>query len=148
MSVLKTSSLAAVLILSMGLAACGTTAGYYNPATGASVAVVQEPAACLPGEDFGGRVCSCQEKNGQYVNCAFRAVGVAPATPWLNCLLDPYVQYHQECLAHRRQQSYNQGGYQRPGSPFYMSSPAPGYSSTYYCSGRAGDRRCDNMPAR
>lgn len=150
MSVRKISSLVATLIFAVGLAGCGTTS-YYNPATGSPVAVVQGTPACTPNETFGSQVCTCNYQNGVYTNCAFRAVGVAPATPWLDCMLDPNVQYHQPCLATGQQQSaaYYGQGYQRPGSPFWTSGrPAPGYSSTYRCTGRPGDQNCDRMPAR
>lgn len=149
MSALKTAMLTLSLTLLFGGAAVAGDK-YYDPATGEQVYTVQ--GDCVPNEVRDGKKCTCQKKRGQYLNCAFRAVGVAPATTWWNCFSNPYVQYHQECLANGQQAgyagNYNQGGYQRPGSPFYTSSPpsAPGYSSTYYCSGRRGDRRCDQMP--
>lgn len=152
MSILKTAMLAISLSLLFGGSAMAGDK-FYDPATGEQVYTAQ--GDCVPGEDFGGQKCTCQKKRGQYFNCAFRAVGAAPTNTWWNCFSNPYVQYHQECLAYGQQGNagysgnhYNQGGYQRPGSPFYTSSPpsAPGYSSTYYCSGRRGDRRCDQMP--
>lgn len=152
MSVFKTSSLMTVLILTMGLAACGTT-GYYNPATGTSVAVVEGPAACTPGETRNGQTCTCNYRQsisgqGAFTNCAFRAVGVAPQTPWRDCFLNLNAPYHKDCLDQGSASYYNQGGYQRPGSPFYTSSPAPGYRAKYHCTGRPGDQNCDRMPAR
>ena len=151
MSILKT----AMLAISLGLLFGGTAVAgdkFYDPATGEQVYTAQ--GDCVPGEDFGGQKCVCQKKKGQYINCAFRAVGVAPATPWRDCFFNPYVQYHQACLAYGQQggagyvENYNQGGgYQRPGSPFWTSTApaAPGYGSSYYCSGRQGDTRCDYM---
>lgn len=151
MSVLNNILVGTMLSLVLGLVPAFAGDRYYNPATGEQVYTAQ--GDCTPGEDFGGQVCVCQKKHGQYINCAFRAVGVAPATPWRDCFFNPYVSYHQECLANGQGQasaSYQNGytqGYQRPGSPFWAAGrPAPGYSSTYYCSGRRGDTRCDRMP--
>lgn len=150
MSALKKIVTGTVLSLVLGVPVAFADDQYYNPATGEQVYVAE--GDCTPGEDFGGQVCVCRKKRGQYINCAFRAVGVAPATPWRDCFFNPYVQYHQECLAYGQGVTYQNGysqGYQRPGSPFWTSGrPAPGYSSTYRCTGRPGDQNCDRMPAR
>lgn len=154
---MSTSKLIACMVAAMFMVFASTVqAQGYPPAendgwyTSSDVPVSAPKPACGKMPKGGDYTPKFKMRNGVFVECAWSYVGPKKGY-WAGVQECALAQDYNACLAYGPgyagySGNYNQGGgYQRPSSPFRTFSVP---STRYYCSGRAGDRRCDDMPAR